>query len=209
MFGFLGKDMIFRLIAFVFAIVVHEFGHALMALWVGDDTAKRSGRVTLNPLAHLDLIGLLVIFIFPFGWAKPVVYDPRNIRINKRLGTILIILAGPFMNVVLAILSGIALGAIEHSLAPFWGTAFGGFIATAVFYIVIVNISLAIFNLVPIPPLDGWGIVRSLLPMRVQFKLFQFERIGPFLLIFLLITPFGQAIFGTVISTVAGWFGVV
>ncbi|MCY0877069.1 MAG: site-2 protease family protein [Firmicutes bacterium] len=208
MFDFFGPDMIFRVIGFVIAIVVHEFGHALMALLVGDDTAKRSGRVTLNPLAHLDVIGLLIIFIAPFGWAKPVMYDPRNIRINRRLGTILIVLAGPVMNVITGLIFILILMPIVHSVAPFWTTTLGSFVFNAVNWIVFINLSLAIFNLIPIPPLDGWQILRSLLPSRVQFKLFTFERIGPFILILLLLTPIGQAMFGAIIDGVIGWFGI-
>lgn len=209
MLSLFGKDMIFRLIGFVVAIVVHEFGHAFMALLVGDDTAKRSGRVTLNPLAHLDVIGLLIIFIAPFGWAKPVMYDPRNIRINRRLGTILIVLAGPIMNVITALLFILVLTPIASSSAPFWSTTFGSFLYNSVNWIVFINISLAIFNLIPIPPLDGWQIVRSLLPARIQFKLFTFERVGPFILILLLLTPIGQEMFGVIIQSVVGWFGVL
>lgn len=209
MFSLFGSDMIFRLIGFVVAIVVHEFGHALMALLVGDDTAKRSGRVTLNPLAHLDVIGLLVIFIAPFGWAKPVMYDPRNIRINRRLGTILIVLAGPVMNVITALLFILLLVPISQSTSSFWSTGIGSFLFNAVNWIVFINISLAIFNLIPIPPLDGWQILRSLLPTRIQLKLFSFERIGPFILILLLLTPIGQAMFGAIIQSVIGWFGII
>jgi len=204
-----GKDMIFRLIAFVFAIVVHEFGHALMALWLGDDTAKRSGRVTLNPLAHLDVIGLLVIFIAPFGWAKPVMFDPRNLRVNWRLGTILIAVAGPLMNALLMGLSIFAFVLIMHSTSPFWVTLSGQFVINVINWLIGVNLSLAVFNLIPLPPLDGWQIVRSLLPNRVQMKLWNFERIGPFVLILLLLTPIGQAMFGALTQTVIGWFGIL
>lgn len=207
--GLLTPDFLFKLIAFIVGLAVHEFGHAVMALWVGDDTPHQQGRVTLNPLAHLDPIGLLMILFVSFGWAKPVMFDPRKIRINRQLGIVLIALAGPFMNALLALASMAGLAAMEHSSAPFWGGAAGTFIGTLVYWMAILNVALAVFNLIPIPPLDGWKILRYSLPRSFSPKMYQFERIGPFFLILFLFLPVGGWLITTVVTTVMGWFGLI
>jgi Zn-dependent protease len=210
LYNLLGPDLLFRLIAIVLGIAVHEFGHAAMALLVGDQTARRQGRVTLNPLAHLDVLGLICIFIAGFGWGKPVMFDPRHIRINKRLGIILIALAGPFMSAVLGLLSIGFLytsGAADPANA-FWQGGAGLFLANTFIWLAYINLSLAIFNLIPIPPLDGWKVLMFSLPPRTYPRLYRFERIGPFLLLLLLIIPFGQLLIQDTIRAVLSWFNL-
>ncbi len=214
LFSFFGTGFIFRLLAFVIGLAVHEYGHAKMALMLGDDTAKKEGRVTLNPLAHLDLLGLLMILIVNFGWAKPVVFNPNKIRINRKLGIVLISLAGPLMNAVLALLAILGLLAISSSGSAFWLTGIGMFIANLSFWIAIVNIALFIFNLIPVPPLDGWKILRYALPPRWLSRASQFERVGPFFLVLILILPLGGTTLGGLIingaiTSVMGLFGLV
>ncbi len=208
LFSFFGQGLIFRLIAFVIGLAIHEFGHAVMALLVGDDTAKKQGRVTLNPLAHLDLLGLLMILIVNFGWAKPVMFNPNRIKINRKLGIVLIALAGPLMNAILALFAMLALIGMNNSGSAFWLTGFGGFLVNMSYWLAIVNIALAVFNLIPIPPLDGWKILRYSLPLRWLPRADQFERLGPFLLVLALILPIGGLIINGAIQSVMGWFGL-
>ena len=208
LFSFFGQGFIFRLIAFVIGLAIHEFGHAYMALLVGDDTAQKQGRVTLNPLAHLDLLGLLMILIVNFGWAKPVMFNPNRIKINRQLGIVLIALAGPLMNAILALCAMLALIAMNNSGSAFWLTSFGGFLVNMSYWLAIVNIALAVFNLIPIPPLDGWKILRYSLPLRWLSRADQFERLGPFLLVLALILPVGGLIINGAIQSVMGWFGL-
>lgn len=207
--GLFTPDFLFKLIAFIIGLAVHEFGHAVMALWVGDDTPRRQGRVTLNPLAHLDVIGLLMIAIVNFGWAKPVVFDPRKIRINRQLGIVLIALAGPFMNALLALFSIFGLLLIAGSPSSFWLGGAGAFIENVVLWMAILNVALAVFNLIPIPPLDGWKILRYSLPRTLGPRLYQFEAIGPFFLVLMLFLPVSGWLITTTVTTVLGWFGLI
>lgn len=140
--------------AMVLALVLHEFGHALMAHAQGDSTPQRLGRLTLNPLAHLDLWGTLLMLLVGFGWAKPVSYNPNNLR-WKRFGPVFVALAGPSTNLLCAVLSAVALGVLGYF-------ALGDSNALIVFLqlFLLISVYLAVFNLLPFPPLDGSELVR-------------------------------------------------
>ena len=145
----------------VFALTVHEFAHAWAADRLGDPTARLMGRLTMNPLAHLDPLGTLLIFLVRFGWGKPVPVDPRYLK-NPKRDMLWIALAGPASNVVAAALFGTVFrylpdGALE------WGEAI-----TVLQYAVFINLVLAFFNLIPLPPLDGSKILSGLLPLRQE-----------------------------------------
>src|SRR3989344_1166355 len=157
-------DTIFSIAALVMSVVIHEVSHGYAALRGGDQTAKLAGRLTLNPLKHLDPIGSFLVPLltslagFTFGWAKPVPYNPYNLR-NKRFGEALVATAGPLSNILIAIIFGIIVRVSALYELPV-SVAF----LKIVGIIVLINIVLAIFNLVPIPPLDGSKILLSILP---------------------------------------------
>ena len=167
------------------ALTCHELAHGLAALALGDPTAKRAGRLTLNPLRHLDPLGTIVFFIANIGWAKPVPVDPRFFK-NPLKGMLLVALAGPGANFLLsalfaALYHGLLPLALEHEaallgkvLVPLTLIAQAG---------VFVNLVLGAFNLLPVPPLDGSNIVAGLLPRRVAYRYLSFGRYGIFVLL--------------------------
>jgi Zn-dependent protease len=174
-----------RLIPLILSLTVHEFFHAFTAWKLGDDTAARAGRLTLNPIPHIDPIGTLLLpFIgVPFGWAKPVPVDVSRIRrgISMSTGNILISSAGPLSNLGLALLSSIAFGLLIR-FAP--GTLVrGGGAYELLVSLIMVNVALAIFNLLPIPPLDGSHVAEALVPLRWRPAWESFARLAPFLLL--------------------------
>jgi Zn-dependent protease len=169
-------NAVFYIIILIMSIVIHEVSHGFMAEYFGDDTARNAGRLTLNPIKHLDLFGsillpALLVFShapFMFGWAKPVPYNPYNLR-DRKWGTIWVSAAGILANFFLAILFGL----IIRFSAGFTLSENFYFITSA---IVIVNLALGIFNLVPIPPLDGSKILFSFLPESLASKLYSYEQ---------------------------------
>ncbi len=169
----------------VYSIILHEVSHGFVAYLNGDRTAKEAGRITLNPLPHIDLLGTLILpalLVFfkagiLFGWAKPVPFDPRNFR-NKTLGVFTVGIAGPLTNILLAVVFGLAFR--EKGVSdPF---------AKIYLYGASINIFLALLNLVPIPPLDGSRAVGALLPKQLRDIYYSVEPFGFFILIFLLYT---------------------
>ncbi|HEX7017484.1 MAG TPA: site-2 protease family protein [Patescibacteria group bacterium] len=163
------------------AIAVHEFAHAFIADKLGDPTPRYQGRVTLNPLAHLDPIGTLAILLTRFGWGKPVPFDPYNLKDPVR-DTALISIAGPISNIVMA--SVLALVLRLGLIGPMW-------INAGLFQVLVINIVLAIFNLIPVAPLDGSKIITAFLPRTTAIEYEQFmSRYGIIVLLFL-IFPFG------------------
>ena len=174
----------------LFSLSVHEFSHGLAAYAVGDKTAKYSGRLSLNPLAHLDPFGAICLFLFGFGWAKPVPVNPWNFK-NKKGGMILTALAGPFSNFLLAFIAMVIytlLGGLRFSSASFGFTLASVFYELA-YYMIMINLGLGLFNLIPIPPLDGSKVLTAILPERTYFKLMDYERYGFIILIILINTP--------------------
>jgi Zn-dependent protease len=171
------------------ALTFHEFAHAYVASRFGDDTAKRSGRLTMNPLAHLDPLGTIMIFIVHFGWAKPVPVNPYNLKHPKQ-DMLWISAAGPMSNIILALISGLLLRFVSTiNIAPQPNSVPEIFIIMLVLSLKI-NLALAIFNILPIAPLDGSKILYGILPARFGNQIYLLERYGPILLIGLII--FGQ-----------------
>lgn len=194
------------LIVLLFSVIFHEVMHGLAALRFGDRTAKNAGRLTLNPLPHIDPIGTILVpftlLILPmilggfggfvFGWAKPVPVNPLNFS-NLRRGELVVSSAGILGNVFLALVAGILIKVLTLFGAPI-----------ALIYIldfgVVINLSLAVFNLLPIPPLDGSKIVMSLLPYQQAKTYAQLEQYGPILLMMLLIFPSARVFLHSIID---------
>jgi len=170
------------------SLTIHEYSHARMALFFGDPTAKYNGRLTLNPLRHLDPIGtLMLLFSGVMGWAKPVPVNPFNLH-PIRLGQVMVSLAGPLSNLSLAVLSGLGLRA-WLAWAPAHHAAYET-VHVLLWYTAAANVGLCFFNLIPLFPLDGHHIARELLPVRRQQGFMQWQmRFGAFILIVLLIGP--------------------
>lgn len=168
-----GIYYLIRALVALVAIPFHECGHALAAWLLGDDTAKRQGRLSMNPFAHFDLLGTLCMVFAGVGWAKPVSTDPRNFK-NPKWGMALTALAGPAANILLAYV-----GMVAWKLMYYWAPVNDATIYIAMFlqYLVLMNVSLAVFNLIPVPPLDGSRILLVVLPQRIYFQIMRYERV--------------------------------
>ncbi len=147
------KGMLYIIPAILAAITCHEFAHGFVSYKLGDPTPKRDGRLSLNPLAHLDIVGTLCLLLFGMGWAKPVQINPGSYK-NRKVGTVLVSLAGPLVNYLLAFLGLLLYVAV--SMAGYRGDWF--------YYLAVINIGLGTFNLIPVPPLDGSHVLEELVP---------------------------------------------
>ncbi len=176
-------SLILSLPALLIALTFHEYAHGYAALKMGDPTAKYSGRLSFNPVHHMDLMGTICLLFFGFGWARPVPVNPRNFRDAKK-GAIVVSLAGPFANFVLALFFSFVIAAMERFVSANTFTVFFYNIFSACVYL---NVGLMIFNLLPIPPLDGSKVLMEFLPPRAKYKFYEFERYSSIILMALIV----------------------
>ena len=190
-------DALQRIIPALLCITLHELCHGLAAYRLGDDTAKRAGRLTLNPLRHIDVVGLLCMLLFRFGWAKPVPVDMRRLRHPKR-DMALVALAGPVSNLLLAVPMLFLYGLTYPFL---YDGRIGAIVSNMLLSTAYLSLALAVFNIIPIPPLDGSKVLFSLLPARTYGTVLRYERYGVLLLLLLTAT---RVLTGP-LSRVTGW----
>ncbi len=192
------QDMMYAAITIMIAFTVHEFSHAYVAYKFGDHTAQKQGRLTINPIKHLDPFGTILIFIAGFGWARPVPVN-RFFFKKPRLAGILVSVAGPISNLLMAILAYVVLygmagaglaGMFSDGLLAFFNVFIG------------LNLMLFVFNLLPFPPLDGYRIVEDLVPANIRPKLTQYESYGVLIFLILVITPLDQYTISPIIHVV-------
>ena len=177
-----GSDMIFGIPGLIIAMTIHEYAHARVANSMGDFTLRMTGRLTLNPIAHIDPIGLLMLFFVQFGWAKPVMINPRNFRDWKK-GEVLVSLAGPAANLLMAFTAMVIMAVLANiGIHERW-------LRVVLYLVVLYNINFAIFNMIPIPPLDGSKILMAYLLGELAYKLQGLERYSFIIFIILIATP--------------------
>ena len=195
----------------LFSLSIHEMSHGLAAYLMGDKTAKSSGRLSLNPFHHLDPIGAICLFLFGFGWAKPVPVNPWNFK-NKKAGMAISALAGPLSNFIVAFLA--QLGASLLGKMTFKSDTSFAFNVASVSYMLCmylgsINIGLGLFNLIPIPPLDGSKVLNSLLPDKIYFGIMEYERFGFIILILIINLPFFGNILNFLRDAVLNFYNVL
>ena len=199
-------DLLLPAAAALCCVTIHEMSHGYAACLLGDPTAKNAGRLTLNPLRHIDLMGLLAMVLVKFGWAKPVPVDPRHFKKPKR-DMALTALAGPVSNVVLAY------GALCLSSALLWccarnpGSVILRYVYLLFYYMAVLSAGLAVFNIFPIPPLDGSKVLFACLSDRAYERLMRYERYGMGLLMLLLITGLIDTPLSAMRSWLLTWLG--
>ncbi|WP_346928756.1 site-2 protease family protein [Clostridium sp.] len=182
------KELIYLIPAILIAVSLHEFAHGYASYKLGDPTPKSTGRLSLNPLAHLDPVGTICLLFFHFGWAKPVQVNPYYYK-DKRRGMALVGLAGPMMNFLIALICAFAIEIILKVTGGYGGDVIL-FMFNLLNYTYIINIGLGVFNLIPFPPLDGAKIVGALLPEEKYFKFMKYERYGQLIIFALLMSNF-------------------
>jgi Zn-dependent protease len=177
MLGLTAATLIARAVVLLVAFTIHELAHAVTADRMGDPTPRRQGRISLNPLVHLDPFGTIALLIAGFGWAKPVMVNPMNFRMNPRTGMAIVAAAGPLSNIIMAVLFAVPfqLGLVRFTMSS-PGTLPSLDMLLSQF--VLINLILAFFNLIPIPPLDGYKILIGILPPEMGYRLQPLEQYG-------------------------------
>ncbi len=190
-------ELLVLLPAILIGLTFHEFAHGWVADRLGDRTARYQGRLTLNPLAHIDPVGFIMLILFKFGWAKPVPVNPYNLRTDPARGMLMVSLAGPAANLLVALVTSLILASGLARLVPY---------GNLVFYLTLqINVILAVFNLIPVPPLDGSKIVAGLFPGRARF-IYGMETYGTVILLLLLFTGVLGKILWPLVNFITGVF---
>ena len=206
----MGNEILSKILilpAILIGISIHEYGHALAAVKLGDDTPLYQGRLTLNPLKHLDPIGFLFLMLVGFGWAKPVMVNPRNFK-NPRRDDIIVSIAGVTLNLLTAIVFVLI---IKYMIQFQWSglrTQTGQYLLTMLFAVVQINIVLMVFNLIPIPPLDGHHIIQSIGGPKVYNFFRQYEQYIRIGLIVLLVTGYIRRFIGPIVMGITNFLFV-
>ena len=215
MFSMQFISVLYRVPVLLVSLTIHELAHGYMSYRLGDPTAKEAGRLTLNPIKHIDPIGALMLLVVGFGWAKPVPINSSYYK-NKRAGIVLTSFAGPLSNLLLATLFAILFTLSVRHFTGYYISTFQSVVLTLIrWYFIPINIILAAFNLLPIPPLDGSKILFSILPQQVYYNyVLRYERYGMFILLALsftgilsmLIIPVTDVIYGIINSILKLFF---
>lgn len=184
-------EYLLRIPALLIAMTIHEFSHAFISNIQGDPTPKSQGRLSLNPLRHIDPIGLLMLFLVRFGWAKPVMINPMYYK-NKKTGELYTAIAGPLSNILLALISLIFLKYLGNT----------GIIASFFEQLYIYNLVFAVFNIIPIPPLDGSKVLYTFLPYKYSYAIQKYENYGQIILLLLVVTNFISRILNPLLNVV-------
>lgn len=203
MFNFDIMGLLAGVPALILAIAGHEYAHARMATWLGDPTPRLAGRLTLNPMAHIDAVGALAMFLIGFGWARPV---PINIAAfkDRRTDELLVALSGPTSNVIMAFIAYcLMIGLDAANLLTFDA------LYTVLRLIVLYNINFAIFNMLPIPPLDGSSIIMTFMPWQMRVQIYQFGWVSMFVFLLLLNSPIMSAIMYPLQRTILSAFQAI
>ena len=191
-------DILITVIPALICITFHELCHGLVAYRLGDNTAKDAGRLTLNPIKHIDIMGLLMMIVFKFGWAKPVPVNMNNFK-NPKSGMAITALAGPVSNIFLSVVFLFIYGLLYVSLSA--AGNFGDILLKMLLTAAYLSCALAVFNIIPIPPLDGSKVLFSLLPEREYYNLMRYERYGMILLLIIVVT----GVLTSILTTGVGW----
>ncbi len=194
------SGIVLGIIPSLICITLHELSHGLVAYRLGDDTAKRAGRLTLNPIRHIDIMGLVMMVLFRFGWAKPVPVNMYNFK-NPKRGMALTALAGPVSNVIIAVVFLFLYGVLYRPLYIDNHGTLAHSVLEMVMRTAYLSIALAVFNILPISPLDGSKVLFSFLSDEAYYKLMRYERYGMILLLVLVVTGATSGF----LSTVTGW----
>lgn len=200
MFDFLNSinwlEVAFSVPALLIALTFHELCHGVVAAVLGDNTPRLQGRLSLNPLRHLDPVGTLMLFFFKFGWARPVQVNPNNFRVNSRLGMALVAVAGPLSNILLAIVSAFCMKLIAGGTIPS-----NPYFYTFFYMLLMYNLCFAAFNILPIPPLDGSKLVAAIVPDDIADILYSNTQLFSLLLILFATTGY----VGKFMQPLVGW----
>lgn len=201
-------NLILSIPAVLLALTVHEFGHAFAAYKLGDDTPVRQGRLSLNPLDHVDPLGIAMLLFAHIGWGKPVQVNPRNYNrnISVEKADAIVSFAGPLMNFITAIIFALIYCAIaKFAGIGFWASNIGSIIISIVWIVIIMNIGLGVFNMIPLPPLDGSKIFLPVLPRNAKMWFIQHEQTFYFIFLIIWITGIAGNLISPIISQITQW----